>query len=113
MMRRAIIIVTAVVLVSGCASSGPAPLPAPPWGRPALTDVADVYRTEWQRADNRRSCALLAFDDVADEAATSRRANFSRGWAVAYDTASVRSAFGIAGTGSSAAHLRTPTGLTS
>lgn len=97
-MRSPVLICTLLIL-SACASS--VDRTAPPWAQLALTDVPDVYRTEWQRADNRSSCALLAFENV-DEAAAPRRANFSGGWAVAYDTAAVRSAFGIAGTGSPA-----------
>ena len=95
------LVLTALLIVSAaCASSRPPATPSPPWRQPALTDVPGVYRTEWQRAANRESCALLAFDKVAGEDAAPRRANFSGGWAVAYDTPSVRSAFGIAGTGS-------------
>ena len=77
---------------------------APPWKQPALTEVPAVYRAEWQQAENRSSCALVAFVDTgsAGRGAVPRRANFSGGWAVAYDLPTKRSAFGIAGTGSSA-----------
>jgi hypothetical protein len=63
--------------------------------------VPAVYRTEWQNAANRSVCALVAFADTGEAArgAVPRRANFSGGWAVAWDLPGQRSAFGIAGTG--------------
>jgi hypothetical protein len=66
-----------------------------------VTDVPSVYRAEWQKAENRSTCALVAFADTGDpgRGATPRRATFSGGWAVAWDLPSQRSAFGIAGTG--------------
>jgi hypothetical protein len=94
-------IVAAAMLLCACATA--ASDPPPPWSAPPISNVPEVYRTEWARAENRDHCALLAFASLGDgEGATSRRANFSGGWAVAYDTKSVRSAFGIAGTGSKA-----------
>jgi len=65
--------------------------------------VAAVYRTEWQKAPNRATCALIAPRSLGEGAgAVPRRANFSGGWAVAYDRPGLRSAFGVAGTGSKA-----------
>jgi hypothetical protein len=64
--------------------------------------VPSVYKTEWLKAENRNGCRLLAIT-VNPGDATPRRANFSGGWAIAYDTPATRSAFGIAGTGSKAA----------
>lgn len=54
---------------------------------------------EWRKAENRRVCAPLAFaaDGRADGRA--RRANFSGGWAIAFDLPGRRSAYGLAGTG--------------
>ena len=75
---------------------------APPWTEKTLaeSEVPPVYAAEWQKAENRGTCALLAFRDLGAGAnATPRAAQFSGGWAVAYDTADTRSAFGIAGTG--------------
>jgi hypothetical protein len=104
------------LLVTSCASrpgaassSGSAAAPAPPpapWSGESIrsTDVPSIYMTVWRSAANRDQCALLApaqlpaeFTDAAPRAAT-----FSGGWAVAYDTPQQRSAFGIAGTGTSA-----------
>jgi len=75
---------------------------AAPWSAARLSsaDIPAVYRNEWQRAENRRSCALLAPASLGKGAdATPRAATFSGGWAVAYDRGSLRSAFGIAGSG--------------
>ena len=89
------------VFLTACASTpAPAELPQAPWQQPALTNVPQVFRSEWQKAENRSTCALVAFADHGNViGATPRRANFSGGWAVAFDTPSRRSAFGIAGTG--------------
>lgn len=91
----------AAFLVAACAAVSTSP-PAP-WSAAPISNVPEIYRTEWRRAENRDHCALLAFASLGEgEGATPRRANFSGGWAVAYDMKSVRSAFGIAGTGSKA-----------
>ena len=92
------------LLLAGCASSSSLPpassAPPAPWSNAPLTNAPEVYRTEWRRAENRQTCALLAFADLGEGAgATPRRANFSGGWSVAYDTSGIRSAFGIAGSG--------------
>ena len=78
-----------------------------PWSEPALaaSAAAPIYGTVWRAADNRRSCALLAPARLAPEYsrnASARAATFSGGWGVAYDLPDLRSAFGVAGTGSSA-----------
>jgi hypothetical protein len=114
---------TAVLLVGlACASqpseepagdSSPAPplppaapaLAPAPWSASVLPpdSAPAVYLTQWQKADNRATCAVLAPASLGDGAgATPRAATFSGGWAVAYDRPGTRSAFGIAGTGSSA-----------
>lgn len=68
--------------------------------------------TEWSKADNRESCAIVAPLAVPSDAKP-RRANFHGGWAVAYDKPGApgtqptghrcetcgRGAFGIAGAG--------------
>lgn len=83
-------------------ASVPAPQPAP-WQQPSVraSDVPAVYASEWRKAQNRETCALIAPVKVMG-GATARAATFSGGWAVAYDTPSQRSAFGVAGTGSNA-----------
>ena len=91
-----------------------APASPPPWaGEPlAAADVPRVFRDEHRVAANRDSCPLLVPTDV-EAGARPRRANFSGGWAVAYDKKGVpgtrpsgepcascgRGAFGVAGTG--------------
>jgi hypothetical protein len=102
----------------------PAPLPQPafpppsppatparlaaPWSgdRLAAAAVPTEFVTEWRRAENRATCAPIAPIAPASlgegAGARPRRANFSGGWAVAYDQPGLRSAFGVAGTGSRA-----------
>lgn len=52
---------------------------------------------EWRRAENRTTCAPVGFATQVE--GTPRRAEFSGGWAVAWDRPGMRSAFGLAGTG--------------
>ena len=111
--RAAFVFVLAASL--GACARTPLPEPAPdvdrrlpaPWSEPALAPqaVPAIYLEVWQRAANRARCALLAparIDPALQQRATARAATFSGGWAVAYDLAETRSAFGIAGTGASA-----------
>ena len=98
-----------LLLLTACSTTPTAP-PATspfrrtaPWREAALsrTAVPAVYVAQWEKAENRNSCALLAPASVGPEGAgaTPRAANFSGGWAVAYDLPNLRSAFGVAGTG--------------
>lgn len=99
------------LLWASLASAFVQPLPAQntavaPWSAPALTrtQAPAVYLLEWRKAANRRTCAPVAFASLPQGAkATARRAHFSGGWGVAYDTPKLRSAFGIAGAGVDAA----------
>jgi hypothetical protein len=78
-------------------------LPVAPWSNSRLmrTDVPAVYYDVWRVAANRATCSLVALTEVGDgAAAVSRAATYSGGWAVAYDLPQLRSAFGIAGSGS-------------
>lgn len=77
---------------------------AAPWSRDSLTidEVPAEYARAWKAADNRSSCALIAPANVRVGDARPRIAEFAGGWAVAYDTPNVRSAFGVAGTGTTA-----------
>lgn len=104
------ILLAAVVFLGACsgqqATPGqPAPdnAPAqPPWGSNAVgaAAVPSVYRTEWLKAENRATCALIAItDNGVTRGATPRAATFGGGWGVAYDLAGQRSAFGVAGSG--------------
>lgn len=83
------------------------PLPerfAAPWSRDSLApdQVPVEYVRAWRSAANRSSCALIAPAAARVGDATPRIARFAGGWAVAYDTPAVRSAFGVAGTGTTA-----------
>ncbi len=116
MSLRGILVVGFVV--GGCAGlkpgAAPTPSPTPPPAQPpvpvkapwsaasfARGQVAPAYLTAWDAAENRSTCALLAVDGAAT-GETARRATFSGGWAVAYDRSGLRSAYGVAGTGSKA-----------
>jgi hypothetical protein len=92
----------------------PAPLPPPavpvhpaaPWSgdRLAAAAVPAEFLAEWRKAENRAGCALVAPASLGEGAgARPRGAYFGGGWAVAYDRPGLRSAFGVAGTGSRAA----------
>ncbi|WP_242126712.1 hypothetical protein [Sphingobium sp. Sx8-8] len=56
-------------------------------------------RTEWAKAENRKSCAPVALAASGDPEGTPRAAAFGGGWAVAFDLPGLRSAYGFAGTG--------------
>lgn len=80
----------------------PEQLGEPPWSGPVLpaATVPEPYLEAWQDAENRETCALLAFaDPPRGEEAEVRTARFSGGWGVSYDLPDLRSAFGVAGTG--------------
>lgn len=74
---------------------------AAPWSRDTLdsSQVPAEYARAWRAAENRASCALVAPAGVRVRNARPRIAQFAGGWAVAYDTPEQRSAFGVAGTG--------------
>jgi hypothetical protein len=76
----------------------------PPWDRGllGLAEVPPVLVEEWRRAENQLWCSALYPVDTGVTAATVRRAEFSGGWALAWDTPELRSAFGVAGVGSPA-----------
>ena len=100
MMRTAFL----VLFLTACAATQQGPLPASaPWrGEPLPRAVVpDVYFQQWQKAENRENCAVVAPRSLGAEGAgaTPRAANFSGGWAVAYDLPGLRSAFGVAGAG--------------
>lgn len=80
--------------------------PSPSEGKPTSTVLAavpllgePVVRAQWSKAANRRSCAPLALKSDAKAGGTPRPANFSGGWAVAFDQPDRRSAYGFAGSG--------------
>ncbi len=68
---------------------------------PTVPDPAAVALTlhEWRLSKAVKLCGPLAFKQTGDQSARVRRAEFSGGWGVAYDTPEVRSAYGVAGPG--------------
>ena len=94
----------AALLLAACATSSPTPLPRnAPWRSTPIArlEVQTVYVEQWSKAENRDTCALIAFRTLgeAGKGAQARAAKFAGGWAVAYDFPHLRSAFGIAGAG--------------
>lgn len=83
------------------APPAPPALPTAPWAGRRLDagQVPAAFVAEWRKADNRATCALVAPADLG-AGATPRGAYFAGGWSVAYDQPGLRSAFGVAGTGS-------------
>jgi hypothetical protein len=59
----------------------------------------DVARVQWDMAENRAQCAPLALLSDGGARGKARAAQFSGGWAVAFDLPGVRSAYGFAGPG--------------
>jgi hypothetical protein len=100
MMRR---LAPLLLLLTACATTPPPVASGPPWRGETLSPdaVPNVYVTQWQKAENRDTCAVVALRSVGaqGEAATPRAAAFSGGWGIAYDLPNMRSAFGIAGAG--------------
>jgi hypothetical protein len=100
MMRAALL---AVLLTAACATTTAPPPRVAPWREEPLPGAAvpAVYTQQWLQAENRSTCALVAPRSLGPEGAgaTPRAANFSGGWAVAYDLPNLRSAFGVGGGG--------------
>jgi hypothetical protein len=70
----------------------------PPLPQPDLIGQ-NIARAEWAKAANRADCAPLGLVSDGGANGMGRRANFSGGWAVAFDQPGLRSAYGFAGTG--------------
>ena len=80
--------------------AGPATVNAPAKAAepdPLIGETVAV--AEWRKAENRTACAPLALASDAGGSGKPRRANYSGGWAVAFDRPKVRSAYGFAGPG--------------
>lgn len=124
-----LIILTPAVLLAACGTPQPAtPEPtanaslpgatapeAPPAVTPSPTATpaprfiaADLVRRQWAKAENRATCAPVAFTDTGGAQGTPRAATFSGGWAVAFDVPGTRSAYGVAGPGLLAADRGPP-----
>lgn len=61
--------------------------------------AAGLVRTEWRKSDDPGACEPIAFTTDGGAPATARRASFSGGWGIAFDTPAIRSAYGVAGPG--------------
>ena len=127
-MKQTILAFAAALVFASCTSaprpSGP---PAPPWSENAIArgETRNFVLQEWAKAENRATCSALGFASLGEGAgAKPRPANFSGGWAVAYDKAGEsgveangqfcadcgRGTFGIAGTGAEASGATAPDG---
>lgn len=95
-------VLAAALVIAAVANATPA---QPPWLRhaPVASTQGDarVVAREWRAAENRATCAPLAFNSIrgATSGARARAAFFSGGWAVAWDLPGRRSVMGIAGSG--------------
>ncbi len=108
-MKRLVLLALAPCVLAGCQTGEPqtgepvqsAPPPAaaaqPASSGPPL--AAELIRLTWRKAENREVCAPIAFTDSGGAGFAARPAEFSGGWAVAFDLPGRRSAFGVAGTG--------------
>lgn len=74
------------------------PVQRPLSGMPNLA-AEQLVLIEWSKAENKTSCAPASFLKTG-QPMNARRADFGGGWAVAFDLPNLRSAYGIAGTGS-------------
>jgi hypothetical protein len=110
-----------ILFVLACSTAPPpASVPAPvgeksPWSANEPASGPAVMFTEWRNAENRETCAPMTFGDPGERVrgGTARRANFSGGWAVAWDVAGLpgrepsgaycdscgRGVYGLAGAG--------------
>lgn len=88
-MKRAALALALVLLPTAASATSPAP--------PLVAQA--LVLAEWRKAENRRVCAPIAFTEVGNVQRAAQRANFSGGWAVAFDLPGQRSAFGLAGVG--------------
>lgn len=96
------------LLFTACATTPPRPTTAPgettaPWNANPAIAAPQVMLDEWNRAENKASCAPMTIADFDEQVrnATPRRANFSGGWGIAWD------APGLPGREPSGAHCAT------
>lgn len=74
--------------------------PTPEAEPPRQPLVAErLILAEWSKAENKAVCAPVSVTGDGGRGGSPRRANFSGGWAVAFDLPGKRSAYGIAGAG--------------
>lgn len=84
---------------SGPVSPPPHLAPDDPPPPPPQPLAAALVRAEWAKSRDRELCGPLAFISDGGATAKARRADFSGGWGVAFDTPQLRSAYGLAGPG--------------
>jgi hypothetical protein len=75
-------------------------MPTPAAIEAARPRVAAQVLREWRQAENRDECGPVVFTDEGEAGGDPRHANFAGGWAVAFDMPGRRSAYGLAGPGS-------------
>ena len=118
--RRTLLLLGIVAGLSACQASDHAPSPAdePKEATDSVTAPPSVHLNpdkgetpearpiaqelilrEWSKAENRDECAPIGFTKDGGASADPRRASFAGGWAVAFDTPDLRSAYGVAGPG--------------
>ena len=75
-----------------------------PWTNLTISnnETDNVYRQQWMQAESKSLCPILALPRTSAAHLTNakvRRAEFAGGWGVAYDLPNIRSAYGVANTG--------------
>lgn len=85
-------------------SSANTAMPTAPWTNLTIKDsqTEAIYRKEWAKSKSKSLCPILALPRTAGAHISGhrvRRADFSSGWGVAYDLPDMRSAYGVANTG--------------
>ncbi|AZI35801.1 hypothetical protein NT2_10_00800 [Caenibius tardaugens NBRC 16725] len=105
-MKRLVPVVLAPLALAACQSDTPVqstPAPSPPASQGSVPSgyplAPELTRLEWSKAENRKDCAPIVFTNSGGAGVNARAAEYSGGWAVAYDLPGMRSAFGVAGSG--------------
>jgi hypothetical protein len=88
-----------IALLAACALPGGGHGATGSTGKTAPLIGQRIVLAQWAKAENRNACAAVALASDGGRRGTARRANFSGGWAVAFDLPGLRSAYGVAGTG--------------
>lgn len=116
-MKKSILPIASIALLSACnpvpqetnngtemPDAPQQPVTPPPVADPQSPEIVEVVplavdltRNEWATAANKDECAPLVLTTDGGAGAEARRANFSGGWGVAFDTDDVKSAYGVAG----------------
>lgn len=76
-----------------------------PWQQNSVvrkSQISPIYTQQWAKADTKKVCPILAlpkYSSAHKASSKARSATFAGGWGVAYDTPSLRSAYGVANAG--------------